>query len=183
MNDYQESLKKHITQLPQSTLPAPWRKVCTVSVGGLTDVGYGEGSDLLLAVSHSGRGVIDCTTGTRVARDPDDKMNEWHDQVRLIAQGIGPLEGNSIPMAGLWGGGLPLTTRDAWSLYVFNTTMFDVVIALEPPGCSVLTPDRSTGCVLLDYDNTTEFRACGFSPTGMTFVAACSSDIDVYCRK
>ena len=39
-------------------MPSTWRKVTYLVVGGLTEVGFADGS-LLLVVSHQGRGVAD----------------------------------------------------------------------------------------------------------------------------
>ena len=51
----------------------PWTLRIDVSVGGLTGVGFGLGSDVLFAISSHGRGVSDCITGDRVARDNVDR--------------------------------------------------------------------------------------------------------------
>ena len=53
-------------------LPHPWTGPKVLSIGGLTDIGFGESSDLLLCLSHSGRGIIDCISGEVVARDSDE---------------------------------------------------------------------------------------------------------------
>ena len=79
----------------------------------MTCVGFGEvaGQDFLLVVSHDGRGVFDLD-GTRVARDRTPVDDLWHNSQQLTAIGIGPLDGIAVPLAGLWGGGLPLMTDD-----------------------------------------------------------------------
>jgi hypothetical protein len=97
--------------------PAPWRPRGAHAVGGLTDVGFGRGTDLLLVVSHDGRGVFDCLTGARVARDPsmpEPDEDDWQDTHELEAEGIGPLAGQTVRTSGLAGGGLPEGTPDGW---------------------------------------------------------------------
>src|SRR5262245_37224768 len=90
--------------------PAPWRRVGSFAVGGLTDIGFGPHTDLMLVVSSAGRGVFDCVTGERVARDasvPAHDEDDWQDRFELTAEGIGPMAKQSIRTAGLFGGGLP----------------------------------------------------------------------------
>ena len=69
-------------------------------------------TDNLLIVSHSGRGVVDCSTGEKSARDYEN----YYENQYLEAEGIGCLSGKIIKMAGLFGGGLPISTQDDWSL-------------------------------------------------------------------
>jgi hypothetical protein len=85
------------------------------AVGGLFGVGYATASELLLVLSSQGRGVFDCATGERLARDYEES-HKFFDPIRLTAVGFGPLDGQAIRIAGLFGGGLPLTTLDGWYL-------------------------------------------------------------------
>jgi hypothetical protein len=113
------SMVDRITASAVEAPPPPWRLVGGSAVGLLTDVGFARGSDLLLVVSSNGRGVFDCATGERIARDrtvPDADSADWQDCFELEAQGIGPLKGQIIRTAGLFGGGLPSITRDGWSV-------------------------------------------------------------------
>jgi hypothetical protein len=102
-------------------------------VGGLTEVGFGDDSDLLLIVSSQGRGVVDCRTGERVARDRADPDDSWYDERRLLAEGIGPLEGKTIRLAGLHGGGLLNCGQQGWSVEA---------LALDWPDVSLLRGKR-----------------------------------------
>jgi hypothetical protein len=61
----------------------------------------------------NGRGVFDCNSGERVARDKDGDWDDL-DETRLMSIGIGPLSEIRIRLAGLHGGGLPTTTDDGW---------------------------------------------------------------------
>jgi hypothetical protein len=49
-----------------------WRRISYIAVGGLTEVGFGRDARFRLIVSHEGRGVVDCVTGSGVARDPNE---------------------------------------------------------------------------------------------------------------
>lgn len=66
-------------------------RVCTLFVGGLVAMGLDPTERYLLAVSHSGRGVFSVGDWARVARDTAVR---YPDNAR--AEGIGPLEGQSI---------------------------------------------------------------------------------------
>lgn len=80
----------------------PWQLVTTIAVGGLLAIGFDRASDHLLILSSQGRGVIDCLTGEKVARDYED-FDEGG--ISLEAPGIGILHDRMIRMAGLYGGG------------------------------------------------------------------------------
>lgn len=175
--DYIQRLRERLSAMPVEPPPAPWRLVSEHAVGGLTDVGFGEGSDLLLVISHAGRGVFDCLTGERVARDRAEYVgHEWH---RLRAEGIGPLAGKVVVTAGLYGGGLPRVTQDGWSCTVASPDWPDEAVFLEPPGRSIEVEHRASGCVkVYQY----EVRAVGFSWTGQTFVIANPSTLRIFRR-
>lgn len=63
------ALNDRLRRLKLQEVMSPWRRVGEHAVGGLTEVGYVPGSDLLLAVSASGRSLFDGLSGERVARD------------------------------------------------------------------------------------------------------------------
>src|SRR5437588_3377906 len=87
-----------------------WRLASTHPIGGLTEIGFTPDTPLLLVVSHQGRGVIDCETGERVARDPSAVYPDWFDKTRIAALGIGPLADRWISVFGLAGD----ATADGW---------------------------------------------------------------------
>lgn len=80
------------TRPPIQEPPPPWRHLDTWAVGGLFQVGYAEGSDLLLVLSSQGRGVFDCIADQRVSRDCQEAHDNF-DPIRLLANGLGPLDG------------------------------------------------------------------------------------------
>lgn len=158
--------------------PRPWKDVDTWAIGGLTEIGFGPGTELLLVVSTQGRGVIDCHSGVKVARDPSGPVDDTYDPHRLMAKGIGPLDRQEIRIAGLHGGGLPNSTRDSW---------WATALPLDWPHHHLLL-GGPRGWI---YDNQTPFsklaieselRAFGFSDTGKTLVIATSSDVRIISR-
>jgi hypothetical protein len=115
--------------------------------------------------------VFDCLTGRRVARDDDPDFGSWEETVHLKAPGIGPLAGQTIQLAGLHGGGLRRMTEDHWSLTLVWLNFCWGVVFLEEPGCFVFEfrEERRGGCWKV-FEG--DIRACGFSPTGLSFVVA-----------
>ncbi|MDY6785949.1 MAG: hypothetical protein SW833_25955 [Cyanobacteriota bacterium] len=148
------------------------------AVGGLEMVGFAENSDLLLVVSLSGRGLFDCTSGEKIARDRDDDDLAWYDWDKLSASGIGSLEGRKIRLAGLYGGGLITITRDGWQLDLIAPTWPDYRVILCPPHADIY--DDLAACVQVEQD--CEIRAFGFSETGRSFIVALNHSLYIYAR-
>ncbi|MDR6742526.1 hypothetical protein J2X56_004557 [Herbaspirillum sp. 1173] len=113
MNDYEKNNRARLIQLlskiPSQACPPGWQKTGAFAVGGLTEVGFSQRSELLLVVSSAGRGVIDCTRGEKIARDYEIN-GDWYSASSLTCEGIGPLKDERIQLAGLVGGGLPFPT-------------------------------------------------------------------------
>jgi hypothetical protein len=126
-----------------------------------------------LVLSTQGRGVFDCNTGEKIARDHDGEY--LCNTNRLLAPGFGPLEGKTIRMAGLFGGGLALTTVDGWSFDVDASAWPQHAVFLKEPS------SLSQGYFVGD-DGACELRAFGFSETGRSFVIAISCDLMIFAR-
>ena len=179
MYQHLEALKQKLLSLNIETVPAPWKCIGVVPVGGLRSVGFDKESEHLLVVSLSGRGVIDCCTGEKVARKYDDFVE---DEISLEIQGIGLLSNQKIRVARLFGGGLPNTTEDDWTLESVTINWPEQMIFLLPPnstlyGSLIQHPDMMTKIV--EYS---ELRAYGFSYTGRSFIFATTSDITIFSR-
>src|SRR3954469_18142200 len=103
MSDHVRKLNDRLLALKLQTPPAPWKRMAAHAVGALTEVGYAENSDLLLVVSSQGRGLFDCLTGERIARDyaEPDGVIDWYDEIRLVARGIAAIENQLVHLAGL----------------------------------------------------------------------------------
>lgn len=164
-----------------SALPAPWNGPINIAVGGLTDVGFGDSSDFLICISSNGRGVIDCLTGSKVARD--DSEDFAFDAGNLLVAGIGPLAEKQIRTAGLAGGGLASGASDGWNTQRHPFAFPDEQLFVAPPDQTMLWTQRGEEMRLTKLGGfVTEVRAFGFSPTGRSFVIATSSDVIVFCR-
>lgn len=172
LSAYQVALCDRLRRLPTAKAPAPWHLVTAAAVGWLTEIGFAEGTDLLLVVSSQGRGVFDATTGLRIARDDEPPHDSWYDPIRLTAQGIGSIGDQRVRIAGLMGGGLPRRTRDGWGLERIAPDWPKESVVLSPPRQSVLIERLATGCARLDVD---EIRAYGFSEAGNSFAVALAS--------
>lgn len=178
-DSYQRQLRERLERLPYAQPPAPWRIVGGSGVGGLIAVGFADGTDDLLVVSSQGRGLFDCVTGQRLARD-DDAVFENGDESGLTAPGIGKHTNTVFRLAGLQGGGLPLSTRDGWGIHIVQLP-WPIHVVFLTANYQGLTDDIASITKLCN-DEPCEFRAAGFSPTGRSFVVATSGQLRVYAR-
>lgn len=174
-----DPLRKELRALRTVPPPTPWRKVGVVAVGGLRAVGFDRETELLLIVSSAGRRVVDCLTGQKVARDEDE---HHEDERHLEAVGIGPLQGKTVRVAGLPGGGLPVSTHDGWSVEVVTLDWPTHEILLIEPFCSLYDSLRGKPGRFHKIGSESELRACGFSPSGLSLVVATSSEVMVFGR-
>jgi hypothetical protein len=123
-----------------------------------------------LIVSHQGRGVIDCISGSRVAHDPHEGPG-WFDESGPEATGIGPLAEEQVPVVGLAGGSLAQATTDGWR------------VSLNTAGVLVHAPDGQDPGASFTVEESEELRAWGFSPDGLTLVAGASPGLAIYRRE
>lgn len=145
-----------------------------ISAGGLFGVGFAGGSDLLLIATHDGRGVVNCISGELVARDPDPSFP--FDEDSRMAEGIGPIAGQEILIAGeIYGGALPRETGDGWQLKGELSNSSDDIIQLIAPNSTACEPRTFTGFV-------PEIRVFGFSPTGRSFVVGTGAEVFTFAR-
>jgi hypothetical protein len=177
--DHLEPVRQKVRAAPVGNPPLPWSVNTVAAIGGLTEVGFADDSDLLLVFSHQGRGVFDCSTGERVARDPSvENVDSWYGSDILIGLGIGPLAGKHVPLAGLKGGGLRSSTKGGWSTEQLAIDWPDEYLLLLEPHCSIYqTTARFTKLAVRR-----EVRAFGFSYTGNSLIIATSSDVTIFCR-
>ena len=174
-----DPVRKELREIQTTPPPLPWQKVRTIAVGGLLSVGFDRESDLLLIVSSAGRGVVDCRSGQRIARDDGEY---YQDQTYLEAVGIGPLRGKTLRVSGLFGGSLPITAKDGWSIQVITLDWTVDDILLLEPYASLYDPLNGKRSRFHKIGSELELRACGFSYSGHSFVVATSSEITVYGR-
>lgn len=190
LSDYEQQLRAKFLAAPVVAPPVPWRPLdqtrSRVPVGGLQGVGFGAhpqtGVDLLMVVSMDGFGLIDATTGAKIARDrhpdPDDASPSGPD---LACPGIGVLAGTRVRIAGLFGGGLHATTDDGWTVDVVAPEWPNHRILLSADGGAYKGPPGTSWWHVFHADYS-ELRAAGFSPSGRTLVIATSSDVTLIVR-
>lgn len=143
-------------------MTAPWERLWTVAVGGLTDIGFSADERFVLVLGHAGRGLFDCQSGKRVARDNRDDWS-FLDDTTGLAQGIGPVEGQAVRVAGLMSGQALNDEVAGWRL-----SRADGGVAVE---------DGQGLRQMVEANE--EVRACGFSDTGRLLVVATASDLTV----
>lgn len=184
MNTHQERLRARFRNAPLQPPPPPWRPLPPLAVGGLTGVGFGphpdSGEDLILVTSHQGRGVVNCGTGQRVARDPDPEP-AWPDDYTLTCEGIGPLAGTAIQISGLLGGGLHTTTTNGWSIDIVTPEWPIESILLSNLG-DPYRDEAGTTWWHIHREEGCEIRAAGFSPTGHTLAIASSCTLTLFAH-
>lgn len=178
-NSHHAKLRAQLEAIPISEPPPPWKLVYNSTIGGLLAVGYAASSDDLLVVSSQGRGIFDCLSGERIARDDADNY-ENPDSSEMTAPGIGKLAACVISVAGIHGGGLANGSADGWSLDVVQLPWPIHVVFLTSGFKHFL--DASAKVTKLCTDEPCEFRAAGFSPTGKSFVIATSGELTIYSR-
>lgn len=161
----------------------PWVPVASIAIGGFEAAGFSDDSDYLLVVTSSGRGVFSTRTGEKVARD-SNYDGSWYDLSALTCLGIGPLEGESLHVAGIHGGGLPTVAQDGWSASLLCPNWPEGFVVLCEPGESVWDEKRISSLVRLAPTHGDDDVACyGFSPCGNRLVIATSSTIDLFSRE
>lgn len=175
-----DPIRQQIRSLKIDLPPSPWKKIGIVAVGGLRNIGFDRDSERLLIVSSMGRGVIDCCDCRKVARD---EAEYYADDIQLEAEGIGPLEGKTIRVAGLTGGGLPTVTQDGWMLEVVTLDWPEHDVLLAEPYTTIYDSLYGKPSRFKKIARESELRACGFSYTGQSLVIATSSEIVVYSRE
>lgn len=174
-----DTLRDRIRALPPSLPPDPWKASASFAVGGLSSVGFARDGDLLLVVSSQGRGVFDGLSGERVARDTTDYQE---DALHLEAQGIGPLQGQTLRMAGAYGGGLALSTSDGWSLHCVELDWPGQDLVLVEPGSHLFGELYDQPGAMRKIQSDSPLRAFGFSATGRSLVIATHSELHLFSR-
>ncbi|MFF8413998.1 hypothetical protein [Streptomyces omiyaensis] len=188
LSPYQEGLRRRLLDAPVVPAPAPWRNVFGgyAAVGGLTGVGFGvdpaTGHDLVMAVSSAGYGVFDAVTGERIARDRDPEDDGPDGTPDLSCPWIGPLAGQRVRVAGLYGGGLHSTSGDGWTVDVEAPDWPSHRILLSGNGGNWHRPPHTEGWWHVLHSTWSTLRAAGFSPSGRTLAVATSSDLTLWTR-
>jgi len=174
-----DPIREKIRSAPIEAPPKPWRLIDTFAIGGLRSVGFDRRSELLLIVSAQGRGVIDASSGSKMARD----ANEYYEREQYLeAEGIGPLAGTIVKTAGILGGGLPVTTEDMWSLEVVTLDWPVSEVLLFSQGSWLYGSLHGRPDTFVKLASESELRAAGFSYSGKSLVIATSSEVVIFGR-
>ena len=146
-----------------------WTRRFIAMVGGLTEIGFDAEERYLLIISHSGRGLLDASTGARLAREPETPTLAvpWLRRTDRLALGIGPADGIWFPVVGLWGGSLPAASGP-WRLAVEREGRYDVVVMSSAERAKTVLVRPAT-----------EVRVCGFTRSGRAVVAT-TSEVEVF---
>ncbi len=171
-----DELRRQIQDMETQSPLAPWAKVSAHHVRGWM-FGFAEKSDLLLVVSLSGRELFDCTTGESIACHNENLT--WFNWGMLSAQGIGPVKGQRVRLAGVYGGGLNTMTKEGWVLYSIAPTWPDYRVLLCPPQTAI--QHNLAACVQVEQHH--QILAIGFSPTGRSFIVAQPHTLHIFARE
>lgn len=172
-------MRLRLSRMPITSPAPPWNAVQPAAVGGLTEGGFLSDSDMFLAITSSGRGLFDGMTGARIGRDHDDSR-AWIDEIRLVADSISPKDGIQVKIAGLAGGGLPLSTSDGWHLELAAPDWPKHAFFLGSLGSCVFIESHAftSRKIFEDY----EPRVFDFSETGRCLVIGTSNTLYFFTR-
>ncbi|MGO2306747.1 MAG: hypothetical protein ACTH5W_18805 [Providencia sp.] len=172
-------LVKIVESIPDAKAPLGWELCSIIAIGGLTEVGFSKQySNMLLVISSAGRGLIDCNTGEKIARDYEE-YGDWYSSFNLTSMGIGIISNESISISGLCGGGLPVANHYGETLTVASPKWPLEYLIWAPLGKEPLIDRFQEGCLRIMSDF---FVCAGFSWNGEFIVAATSSDITIWKR-
>ncbi|MFJ4920872.1 hypothetical protein [Streptomyces sp. NPDC088725] len=189
ITEFQQKLRQRYIDAPVTQAPEPWRQVSDgeIPIGGLLGIGFAvhpdSGHDLVMVVSGDGHGLFDAVTGEKIARDrdPDPDTSTPDASPDLSCPGLGPIAGTQVRIAGLFGGGLHSTTPDGWTLDVVSPEWPHDRVILSTDGGLNEGPAGGTWWHVF-HSRYSEFRAAGFSPSGLVLAVATSSDITLWSR-
>lgn len=167
-----DPVRSKLRAAPTAPPPRPWRSLPTYFVGGLEFVGFDRVGRYLLIVSSSGRGLFDCSTGEKVARD-SDCLGTWLDDAHLECKGMGPIAEQTVKLAGIGGGGLRRSGSEGWSIETVTLSWPDALVVLLPMHRSLYEGSAPFTVIACE----SELRAAGFGPSGRTLVVATSSEL------
>jgi hypothetical protein len=181
MSTYKEENRQRLVnllrQVKSSKEPEGWKHVTSMAIGGLLSVGFSEKSNYLLVVSSQGRGLVDCESGEKIARD--EEPYEGLSDHNLYCEGIGPVKNETIKLCSYNGGGLPQSNSAGESLELVAPEWPEYDLILCGNYKNALIPGDQSYCTKIYSEY---IRAFGFSWCGNYIVAACGSDIDLWKR-
>lgn len=154
----------------------------TFTIGGLEDIGYAPGTDILLVLSSQGEGLFDCTEGRKLARRSND-FDWWkrYNSQNSSIEGFDILQGIIIKTSGLIAGDNLVKKMNDYELV--SVAEHDDKPFEEYTVNKIYLNKGNTGeIVFITKDGPCEIRAFGFSETGNSFAIALSCEIIIYSR-
>lgn len=159
-----------------------WSKAGWWSVGNLREIGFKNGTDFLMVLAQ-GRGIFDCSTNQKLARDRTDYYHYEWDSSNGIVKGFDFLKGENIICGGFeYEDVLKKETTDQWSITIENDQKLDYKKELAPCQTMYLLHEQSHQKIEVHTFFYGIDRAFGFSDTGKSFVIATSSDLHIWNR-
>ena len=153
----------------------------TFAIGGLQNIGYVPGEDLLVVLSAQGQGIFDCLTGQRIARSNEEWYPKFNDKTFSV-DGFDILSNTSIPTSGIYGGDrLIKSTMDNWKVTAKTKTQWKGLRATKRTKIYLYSPNNTA--IQVGEDGPCELRAFGFSDTGKSFVIALSCELKIFSRE
>lgn len=177
-SDNRQRLATLLNKIANKDQPLGWKTVTTLAVGGLLEIGFSKVNHQLLIISSSGRSLINCINGEKVARDYEED-GDWYNPINLTCQGIGPIADETLLIAGLHGGGLPTCNQYGESLELVSLHWPVNDIYFCPTGKSIFSERHQTDCYRIFSDHV---RCFGFSWHGEFIAIATSSDVTIWRR-
>ncbi|MGV3611479.1 MAG: hypothetical protein ACO1N0_11045 [Fluviicola sp.] len=159
-----------------------WKRKKHFGIGGLREIGFYAETNYLLVLSSQGRGLFDCLTGEKIARDPYDYYSEeWNPDTGLV-KGIGFLSDKEMECGGF-------EYRDVLVKEIGNSLKTEVVKEIR----EIWNKEVKEIEVLYLVDNGTKTeiyafpygidRAYGFSKNGTCFVLGTSGDLFIWIKE
>jgi hypothetical protein len=175
---YLHEFFRRLDAVPAVEAPAGWKLLPPIHLSGLTDLGFSRDGKFILFITSQGRGLVDCETGQKVARD-HDANGDWFDPFQLRSKGIGPAGSTVFETAGVHGGGLPLTNAFGDSLEAIGREWPHSDLFFCSAHGSIRSESLVKTCVKLLRD---DFVAYGFSWCGNYFVVGVSDHALIWRR-
>ena len=172
-HNHRSNINAILEKIPAAESPKGWTRKGYFSIGGFLYFGFAESSDIMLVISANGRGLFDLSKNEKIARDHSSDFPL--DETLLISKGFDILEGETIKLAGKFGGSiLPVSNKSLETLVRVSPLYPCEDIIFQPPYENCFADGRfknisSDNCVRL-YRG---FLYCyGFSFSGKYFVIA-----------
>lgn len=189
VHDYSEmesarEASRRVASLSTVDAPPPWKSVATIDIDALLAAGFADDGQHCLVVSAGGRLVVDTSSGEVVEREEIE--HDCHADIEstmfvsgVHAEGIGPLSGVSVPIAGIWGGGLSTGGLDDWRVQVCSPEWPISRVILHEPGAHIYGSAIGLHQIA---NGIPEVRAAGFSNDGQYLLVASGDGLRLWVR-